>query len=78
MTADIKLKADLLTELEFEPSVNAAHVGVTAVAGVVIPYRNGRCNAAYFYLCTGWARTRFAGNVQRRRVGQSRRVALCP
>ena len=78
MKADIELKEDTQTELEFEPSVNAAHVGVTAVAGVVIPYHNGRCNAACFYPCTGWARTQVDANVQRRRVGQSRRVALCP
>ena len=78
MKTDMELKNDVLAELEFEPSVNAAHVGVTAVAGVVIPYRNGRCNAACFYPCTGWARTRVEANVQRRRVGQSRRVALCP
>ena len=51
MSADMERKADRLTELEFEPSVNTAHGGVTAVAGVpavagvVIPDRNGRCNA---------------------------------
>ena len=45
MSADMERKADRLTELEFEPSVNTAHDGVTAVAGVVIPDRNGRCNA---------------------------------
>lgn len=45
MKADMERKEDRLTELEFVPSVNAAHVGVTAVAGVVIPDRNGRCNA---------------------------------
>lgn len=43
MKAEMELKEDRLTELE--PSVNAAHLGVTAVAGMVIPYRNGRCNA---------------------------------
>jgi GrpB-like predicted nucleotidyltransferase (UPF0157 family) len=45
MKVDMERKAARLTEVEFEPNVNASHVGVTAVAGVVIPDRNGRCNA---------------------------------
>ena len=35
MKTDMELKDDVLAELEFEPSVNAAHVGVTAIAAGV-------------------------------------------
>ena len=35
MKTDLELQTDVQAELEFEPSVNAAHVGVTASAGVV-------------------------------------------
>ena len=35
MTTDLQLRQDVLDELEFEPSVNAAHIGVTANRGVV-------------------------------------------
>ena len=35
MKTDLELQADVQAELEFEPSVDAAHIGVTAVAGVV-------------------------------------------
>ncbi len=35
MKTDKKLQEDVLAELDFEPSVNAAHVGVTANNGVV-------------------------------------------
>jgi osmotically-inducible protein OsmY len=35
MSSDLQLKQDVLDELEFEPSVNAAHIGVTANRGVV-------------------------------------------
>jgi osmotically-inducible protein OsmY len=32
---DLELQRDVLDELEFEPSINAAHIGVTANKGVV-------------------------------------------
>jgi len=35
MISDLQLRQDVLDELEFEPSVNAAHIGVTADRGVV-------------------------------------------
>jgi osmotically-inducible protein OsmY len=35
MSSDLQLRQDVLDELEFEPSVNAAHIGVTANHGVV-------------------------------------------
>ena len=35
MSSDLQLRQDVLDELEFEPSVNAAHIGVTANQGVV-------------------------------------------
>ena len=35
MKTDKQLQEDVLAELDFEPSVNAAHVGVTANSGVV-------------------------------------------
>jgi osmotically-inducible protein OsmY len=35
MIGDLELRQDVLDELEFEPSVNAAHIGVTANKGVV-------------------------------------------
>ena len=35
MVGDLELQKDVLDELEFEPSVNAAHIGVTANKGVV-------------------------------------------
>src|SRR3974390_3723733 len=35
MSSDLDLRQDALDELEFEPSVNAAHIGVTANHGVV-------------------------------------------
>src|SRR5215471_18400571 len=35
MSDDLQLRQDVLDELEFEPSVNAAHIGVTANHGVV-------------------------------------------
>src|SRR6516164_6781391 len=35
MSSDLDLRQDVLDELEFEPSVNAAHIGVTANHGVV-------------------------------------------
>ena len=35
MISDLQLRQDVLDELEFEPSVNAAHIGVTANNGVV-------------------------------------------
>jgi osmotically-inducible protein OsmY len=35
MNQDLKLKQDVLAQLNFEPSVNAAHLGVTAKDGVV-------------------------------------------
>jgi len=35
MSSDLQLRQDVLDELEFEPSVNAAHIGVTANRGVV-------------------------------------------
>jgi osmotically-inducible protein OsmY len=35
MSSDLELRQDVLDELEFEPSVNAAHIGVTANHGVV-------------------------------------------
>jgi osmotically-inducible protein OsmY len=35
MVGDLELRQDVLDELEFEPSVNAAHIGVTANKGVV-------------------------------------------
>ena len=37
MSSDLQLREDVLDELEFEPSVNAAHIGVTANHGVVTP-----------------------------------------
>jgi osmotically-inducible protein OsmY len=33
--SDLELRRDVLDELEFEPSINAAHIGVTANKGVV-------------------------------------------
>jgi osmotically-inducible protein OsmY len=33
--SDLELQRDVLDELEFEPSINAAHIGVTANKGVV-------------------------------------------
>jgi len=33
--SDLQLRQDVLDELEFEPSVNAAHIGVAANKGVV-------------------------------------------
>jgi osmotically-inducible protein OsmY len=35
MIGDLELRQDVLDELDFEPSVNAAHIGVTANKGVV-------------------------------------------
>jgi osmotically-inducible protein OsmY len=35
MSSDLQLRQDVLDELEFEPSVNAAHIGVAANRGVV-------------------------------------------
>jgi osmotically-inducible protein OsmY len=35
MISDLQLRQDVLDELEFEPSVNAAHIGATANRGVV-------------------------------------------
>jgi BON domain len=35
MVGDLELRQDVFDELEFEPSVNAAHIGVTANKGVV-------------------------------------------
>jgi osmotically-inducible protein OsmY len=35
VTSDLDLRRDVLDELEFEPSVNAAHIGVAASNGVV-------------------------------------------
>ena len=35
MSSDLQLRQDVLDELEFEPSVNAAHIGVTANHGVI-------------------------------------------
>src|SRR5512133_302934 len=35
MISDLQLQQDVLDELEFEPSINAAHIGVTANNGVV-------------------------------------------
>lgn len=35
MKTDLELQTDVQAELEFEPSIDAAHVGVTAIAGVV-------------------------------------------
>jgi len=35
VTSDLQLQQDVLDELEFEPSVNAAHIGVSANRGVV-------------------------------------------
>lgn len=35
MTSALQLRQDVLDELEFEPSVNAAHIGVVAEQGVV-------------------------------------------
>jgi osmotically-inducible protein OsmY len=35
MSSDLQLRQDVLDELEFEPSVNAAHIGVTANHSVV-------------------------------------------
>lgn len=35
MKTDMELQHDVQAELEFEPSIDAAHVGVTAIAGVV-------------------------------------------
>jgi osmotically-inducible protein OsmY len=33
--SDLQLRQDVIDELEFEPSVNAAHIGVVANKGVV-------------------------------------------
>jgi osmotically-inducible protein OsmY len=35
MNSDLQLRQDVLDELEFEPAINAAHIGVTANRGVV-------------------------------------------
>lgn len=35
MSSDLQLRQDVLDELEFEPSVNAAHIGVGANRGVI-------------------------------------------
>ena len=35
MKTDMELQHDVQAELEFEPSVDAAHIGVTAISGVV-------------------------------------------
>ena len=35
MKTDLELQTDVQAELEFEPSVNAAHVGVTAISGII-------------------------------------------
>ena len=35
MTGDLQLQQRVIDELEFEPSVNAAHIGVSARDGVV-------------------------------------------
>jgi osmotically-inducible protein OsmY len=35
MISDFQLRQDVLDELEFEPAVDAAHIGVSAHAGVV-------------------------------------------
>jgi osmotically-inducible protein OsmY len=35
MMSDLQLRQDVLDELEFEPSVNAAHIGVAANRGVI-------------------------------------------
>jgi osmotically-inducible protein OsmY len=35
MNNDLQLRQDVIDELEFEPSVNAAHIGVTANRGVI-------------------------------------------
>ncbi len=35
MISDVQLRRDVLDELEFEPSINAAHIGVIANKGVV-------------------------------------------
>jgi osmotically-inducible protein OsmY len=35
MISDLQLRRNVLDELEFEPSVNAAHIGVSANCGVV-------------------------------------------
>lgn len=35
MTTDIDLRRDVIAELEWEPSIDAAHIGVTACDGVV-------------------------------------------
>ena len=35
MVSDLQLRQNVLDELEFEPSINAAHIGVTANKGVV-------------------------------------------
>lgn len=35
MISDLELRQDVLDELEFEPSVNAAHIGVAANRGVI-------------------------------------------
>lgn len=35
MTSDHQLRQDVLDELDFEPSVNAAHIGVGAHGGVI-------------------------------------------
>jgi osmotically-inducible protein OsmY len=35
MISDLQLRQDVLDELEFEPSVNAAHIGVAANKGVI-------------------------------------------
>lgn len=35
MSQDSQLQSDVLAELKWEPSVNAAHIGVAASSGVV-------------------------------------------
>src|SRR5579883_3242924 len=35
MTSDLQLRQDVLDELDFEPAVNAAHIGVAVADGVV-------------------------------------------
>jgi len=35
MIGDLQLRQDVLDELEFEPSINAAHIGVAANRGIV-------------------------------------------
>jgi hypothetical protein len=43
--ADHQLQLDVLDELEFEPSVNAAHIGVGAASGVITPTGLSRVTA---------------------------------